>query len=102
MQQEWQELKIELPIEKQIIATQVANRDILITKNNDNFYAIQDECPHEGIKLSLGCIKNNAIKCSLHGFSFDLASGLCDENSVEMVITYPIKLENNKLWIQIS
>jgi nitrite reductase/ring-hydroxylating ferredoxin subunit len=98
----WHKLTVNLPTDKQIIATQVANTDILITKNNDNFYAIKDECPHEGIKLSLGCIKNNRVKCSLHGFSFDLENLTCDASEVENIISYPIKLENNKLWIQIS
>lgn len=98
----WQALDITPPIDKQILSVTVSGVDIVVTQNNGNFYAFKDECPHEGIKLSLGCIKNNAIKCSLHGFSFDLETSTCDEAGVAPIITYPIKYENNTLWMQIN
>ncbi len=98
----WYKLDTRLPIDSEIIPLTVNGVDIFITKNNEQWYAVQDECPHEGIKLSLGCIKHNAIKCSLHGFSFDLAHTLCDEDGVGSITTYPIKYEQETLWIQMN
>ena len=98
----WQKLNILPPQENKITKLNYNGVDLLITKNNNKFYAIVDECPHEGVKLSLGCIKNNAIKCSLHGFSFNLETLKCDEDSIANIISYPVKLQNNELWIKMT
>lgn len=36
----------------------------------------KDRCPHRGIQLSLGKIKENHLQCPFHGFEYD-ASGKC-------------------------
>jgi phenylpropionate dioxygenase-like ring-hydroxylating dioxygenase large terminal subunit len=38
--------------------------------------AARDKCPHRGIKLSLGKIKDNHLQCPFHGFEYDL-NGEC-------------------------
>ena len=97
----WAELGISKPQNNQIITTSINNKNFLITTIDGELFATKDVCPHEGIQLSLGCIKNNQIKCSLHGFSFNPKTGKCDESFVDKLTTYKIKEEKNKLWIQI-
>ena len=45
--------------------------------------------------------KKGSVVCSLHGFSFDLATGKSSDNDVDNMKTYPVKLENNEIYIQI-
>ncbi|MBT3195464.1 MAG: (2Fe-2S)-binding protein, partial [Candidatus Ruthia sp.] len=55
----------------------------------------------EDIKLTLGCLKGNRVKCSLHGYSFDLATGDSSEADVDNMQTYNVKQENNEIYIEV-
>lgn len=84
-----------------LTAISVAQEDLLITLLDGQLFCAQNRCPHEGIKLSLGCLKGKRIKCSLHGFSFDLSTGKSDEAGIESLKIYPIKQENNNIYIKL-
>jgi 3-phenylpropionate/trans-cinnamate dioxygenase ferredoxin subunit len=86
----------------QIITMRLHNQDILITKVGEDIFACKDLCPHEEVKISLGCIQNSRLKCSLHGFTFDLTTGECDNNDVENLHTYPVKIEHNTIFVDIT
>ena len=53
---------------------------IALIKRRNKVYAIQDECPHRGARMSLA--KNEfpdaeTLSCRFHGWTFDLATGSC-------------------------
>lgn len=97
----WQQLSIRKPKEQEINTINFNNRKLLLTTIKDKLFCADDVCPHEGIALSLGCIENNKIRCSLHSFSFDLTSGECDEKNIDKLNIYPVKEQDGKLWIKI-
>jgi 3-phenylpropionate/trans-cinnamate dioxygenase ferredoxin subunit len=98
----WQIIDIKKPINNQIIDVNINGIDILITLVDDKLFACKNLCPHEEIKLSLGCIQNTQIKCSLHGFLFDLTTGNCDNTDVDNLEVYEIKQENDKILIKLQ
>lgn len=79
----------------------VGERDLFVVLNNEQLYCAKNRCPHEDIQLTLGCIKGNRVKCSLHGFSFDLATGKSSDLDVDNLQTYPVKQENNIIYIKV-
>ena len=72
-----------------------------MTLVDGKLYCAENRCPHEDIKLTLGCLKENRVKCSLHGYSFDLSTGDSSEQDVDNMRTYPVKKENNEIYIEI-
>jgi len=38
-------------------------------------YAVDDRCPHEGGRLSLGTVEVDTVRCPVHGACFALATG---------------------------
>ncbi|SSC10044.1 Rieske (2Fe-2S) protein [thiotrophic endosymbiont of Bathymodiolus puteoserpentis (Logatchev)] len=90
------------PKEGTMVATTLEGVKVFVTMNNGSLYAAENRCPHEDIELTLGCLKGNRVKCSLHGYSFDLATGNSSEEDVEDMQTYAVKQENNKIYIKIS
>ena len=56
-------------------AVRVENREVAVFNLNGRFYAVQDNCPHEGAPLSSGCIEGENIVCSWHGASFHVLTG---------------------------
>jgi 3-phenylpropionate/trans-cinnamate dioxygenase ferredoxin subunit len=79
----------------------VKGRDLFVTMNEGRLYCAENRCPHEDIKLTLGCLKGNRVKCSLHGYSFDLETGDSLEEDVDNMLTYPIREENNEIYIEV-
>ncbi len=65
-------------------------------------FCADNRCPHEEAKLTLGCLKNGRIQCSLHGFSFNLTTGESDEKMVEKLNTYAVKAHAGKIFIYLT
>lgn len=89
------------PKEGVMVATTVKGIEVFVTMNNGCLYAAENRCPHEDIKLTLGCLKGNRIKCSLHGYSFDLATGDSSEDDIDNMQTYAVKQQGNEVYINL-
>ncbi len=97
----WIKVLDQAPKEGTMVEVNIKDKDLFVTMNNGALYCGENRCPHEDIKLTLGCLKGNRVKCSLHGYSFDLATGDSSEEDVDDMKTYNTKQENNKIYIQI-
>ena len=51
--------------------------DILVVKDNDEFYAINNRCPHLGLALNLGGCnkKDKTVHCKFHASDFSYKTG---------------------------
>jgi len=97
----WVKVLESAPKEGTMVEITVKGRDLFVTMNEGRLYCAENRCPHEDIKLTLGCLKGNRVKCSLHGYSFDLETGDSLEEDVDNMLTYPIKEENNEIYIEV-
>jgi phenylpropionate dioxygenase-like ring-hydroxylating dioxygenase large terminal subunit len=53
---------------------------IALVRRGKRIYAVQDECPHRGARLSLGKDEfpgTDTLACRFHGWTFDLKDGRC-------------------------
>jgi 3-phenylpropionate/trans-cinnamate dioxygenase ferredoxin subunit len=53
----------------------VSDKEILIARVGDSYYAADNRCPHLGGKLSNGNLNGTIVTCPLHGSQFDLTNG---------------------------
>lgn len=53
----------------------VSDKEILIARVGDSYYASDNRCPHLGGKLSNGSLNGTIVTCPLHGSQFDLTNG---------------------------
>jgi nitrite reductase/ring-hydroxylating ferredoxin subunit len=97
----WIKFEGKAPIEGTMKEAQLEGKEFLIGRNNGSFFCALNRCPHEDIKLTLGCIKNNRIKCSLHGYSFDIDTGHSSDANVENMQIFEIKQEDDDLFIKV-
>lgn len=68
----------------------------------DDVFAMDDRCPHKGGPLSEGMVHGRAVTCPLHNFVISLESGAAlgaDEGEVQ---TYPVRVEDGRLFIALS
>lgn len=95
----------------------IENLDILIIKEDEEFFAVNNRCPHAGGHLHEGRIERGTITCLNHGACFDYKSGairidMLDEDMLEQIDvnnlpfgklkTYSLRIENNNIIIEID
>ncbi len=97
----WIKVLNQAPKEGTMSPIVVQGRKLFVTQNAGKLYCAENRCPHEDIELTLGCLKGNRVVCSLHGFSFDLASGESSDSDVDNMQTYHVKQENNEIHIEL-
>jgi len=103
-----------LPGDKKVF--QIRRMSIMLTRKEDEYFAIKNACPHQGAELATGllrgvarstkdkdvCYENQGgyIYCPWHHWSFDIENG-CSAHDPERVKvkTYEVKVEGDDLVI---
>lgn len=78
----------------------VHQKRICLARIEDQFFAVEDKCSHNGESLSKGSINYlGEVVCPWHGYRFQLRSGReADERSRDLE-TYPIKVDETGFYI---
>ncbi len=94
----------------------VQGRPILLARVGDRYYAADNRCPHLGGDLSKGKLEGTVVTCPRHGSRFDLKDGhvvlWTDWSGIKLtmskivksprpIATYPVKVENNRVFIDV-
>ncbi len=72
----------------------------IVHGEDDNYYAVYDECSHAAVALSEGEIDGCTIECWLHGSRFDLRTG--DPTGLpatEPVPVYPVEIRDGDIFV---
>ena len=76
---------------------------IAIVLLEGEYFAIDDTCTHDNWSLCDGYIEGDEIVCSLHLARFAIRTGeVRMAPAFEPLRTYPIKVENNEIWVDIE
>lgn len=104
MSDQWHQVALLHEIdEDQPLSVQINGATIGIFKLDEQFYAIEDICPHAYALLSQGFIDGDQVECPLHEAVFHIPSGKCLKAPGERDLkTYPVRIEGNHLLIAIS
>ncbi len=80
----------------------VNNVDIALVNYEGDFYALNNRCPHRGGQLGDGELKGSDLICPLHGWDFDVRTGISRYNTLDRVPTYPVTVEDGNIYLQRS
>ena len=69
---------------------------------NDMVFAIRNECPHKKGPLSEGIVHGTSVTCPLHNWKIDLASGEALGADEGCTNTFPVKIENGQVFIELT
>ncbi len=87
-----------------VISTEIDGVEIAVVHaDDDQFYAVRDECSHASIQLSEGEVDGCTLECWLHGSRFDLRTGEpTGLPATEPVAVYPVRVEGDDLLVDVT
>lgn len=81
---------------------------VIFRDNNGKAICLHDACPHQGVPLSLGKVKDGKVECAYHGWQFG-ASGECEKipcledgklpKSAKCRFAYPTEERLGVIWV---
>ena len=75
----------------------------VVHADDDNFYAVRDECSHASVALSEGEVDGCTLECWLHGSRFDLKTGEpTGLPATEPVATFPVEVRGDDVYVDVS
>ena len=79
---------------------EIGGQRILLANVRGQFYATDDTCTHEDASLSTGFLKDEWVKCPLHGSRFNVCTGeVVDEPADVNLRTYAVRVDGNDIWL---
>ena len=69
---------------------------------DDEVFALHDKCPHKGGPLSQGIVFGRRVACPLHNWTIELDAGQAVAPDVGCVRTFPVKLENGSVYLDLA
>ena len=87
----------------QRIISEIDGYFIAVFNVDDEFFCIEDVCTHDGGPVAEGELDGYAIECPRHGARFDIRTGkVLSFPAVVPVPSFPIKLENDEIYVDIA
>jgi nitrite reductase/ring-hydroxylating ferredoxin subunit len=77
------------------------DREIAVLRVEEELYAFDNACPHEGNPLVEGEVLGDVLECAYHGWRFDLGTGACLHGD-EPARRYEVQLAGDELRIRVD
>jgi len=87
-----------------VLAVEVDGTPVaLVHAEDDQFYAIYNECSHAAVALSEGEVDGCTLECWLHGSRFDLRTGQpTGLPATEPVPVYPVEVRDGEVFVNVN
>jgi nitrite reductase (NADH) small subunit len=78
----------------------LGDREIALFRVAERVYAVNNRCPHRDGPLIRGFLEDGpAIRCPMHGWRYDLATGESDRPARATV--YPVRVEGDRVSVRL-
>lgn len=80
----------------------VNGQDIILINIKGEFFACENECPHQGAPLSSGIVKDGYLSCPRHGYRFELKSGKCLDSPDFTLKVFPVSIQGDEIHVDLG
>jgi nitrite reductase (NADH) small subunit len=88
--------------ERRGVCVSVGRCEIAVFKIEGEVFAIDNTCPHRAGPLSEGDVFGTHVYCPMHAWGFDLRSGLSHTNKRAWVRSYPVRIEEGQVEVEVE
>jgi nitrite reductase/ring-hydroxylating ferredoxin subunit len=85
-----------------MLAVRVEGEDVVLYNVGGSVFASRDFCPHAGYALSQSAFREKYVRCSLHGWEFDVRTGEYTGNPYIRLRCYGVRIEGEDVWISLE
>jgi nitrite reductase (NADH) small subunit len=78
------------------------DKTICVANVNGSYSAMDNVCLHRGGPLGQGMIEGGKVVCPWHGWQYDPKTGAAEDHPGLKLKTYPIKVENGEVFIDLG
>lgn len=83
------------------ILTEVNGQDVALFICRGEVIATNGQCPHAGGPLHEGEVEGHILTCPWHGWSFDLETGICQEDDTMILQRYPVRIDGDDVLVRL-
>lgn len=80
----------------------LAGQNVLLINVKGDFFAVENDCPHQGSPLTAAVVKEGYIACPRHGYRFSLSDGGCGEHPELRLRTFPVEVRGDDIFIELG
>ena len=77
----------------------LGKREIALFRVADQYYALDDRCPHMGASLAVGDVQDGTVVCLRHLWAFRLSDGQCLDAPALKAETFEVRVEGDEIWV---
>lgn len=81
-------------------AVAIQDRMVAVFRKGDDWYAIDDMCPHMGASLAEGYVEGNSVSCPWHAWRFCIVDGTWEDNPRTKVDCFDVKIQEGQVWVR--
>jgi nitrite reductase (NADH) small subunit len=74
---------------------------VAVCNVNGTLHAVDGICPHSAGPLGHGALHGTTLVCPYHAWGFDCVTGVCDADDELKLATYPVRIENGDIWVDV-
>ena len=80
-------------------AVMVGPYEVAVFHVGDDWYAIDNTCPHQGASLALGWVYEKTVTCPWHAWCFSLETGRMTLMDMEGVATFAVRVSDGRVAV---
>ncbi len=75
---------------------------VMVTRQGDAIIAFPGVCPHDDVSfVDYGVLEGRAVRCRVHGYTFDLDTGRCVHMPALQLRRYKVTLVGAEVWVDL-
>jgi nitrite reductase/ring-hydroxylating ferredoxin subunit len=89
--------------EGKLVHITASGKEIVLTKVDGNYYAIDNICSHAGAELHEGDLNSSELTCPWHGAKWDIKTGglISFPQKLKSLQSHKVLVENDTLFIEV-
>ncbi len=81
-------------------AVVVDGRMVAVFRKGNEFFAIDDLCPHMGASLAEGHVEENSVTCPWHAWRFCIKDGTWEDNPRVKVDSFEVRVTDGNVQVK--
>ncbi len=85
-----------------MLPVRVDGEDLVLYNVGGTIYASRDTCTHQSYPLSKGALRGKYVRCSLHGWEYDVTTGAYVGSPNVRMRCFPVKVEGDEIRVSLT